>query len=68
MSMLYTARQVCEKHSGAFGGLTLFVNACGELKVNITSTESAIRTQEQSLLGVALDKRTKRAAMLTLPL
>ena len=65
MSMLYTVRQVCEKHSGAFGSLPPFVNAFGELKVNISATENAIRTQEQSLLGVALDKRTKRTAMLS---
>lgn len=63
MNMLYAVKGVCEEHATAFGGLTPFVNAFDELKANITALEGAIRRQERSLVGVALDKRFKRDAM-----
>jgi len=64
MSMFYAVKQVCEKHTTAFGGLTPFVNAFDELKVNLGALEGAVQKQELSLVGVALDKRNKRGAML----
>jgi hypothetical protein len=39
------------------------VNAFDELKVNLKAVEDAIERQEVSLVGVALDKRTKRNVM-----
>lgn len=63
MNMLYAVKGVCEEHAAAFGGLTPFVNAFDELKANIGALELAIRKQERSLVGVALDKRFKRDAM-----
>ncbi|MBL8001613.1 MAG: hypothetical protein JNL05_06590 [Flavobacteriales bacterium] len=64
MSMFYAVAQVCEKHSSVYGGLVPFVNAYGEFRVNLGALEGAVKRQELSLVGVALDKRTKRARML----
>jgi hypothetical protein len=64
MSMFYAVKQVCEKHAAVFGGLAPFVNAFDELKVNLGALEVAVKKQELSLVGVALDKRNKRSSML----
>lgn len=65
MSMFYAVAQVCEKHSAVYSGLVPFVNAYGEFRTNLGALEGAVKRQELSLVGVALDKRTKRARMLS---
>ncbi len=48
---------------GFYGDLIPYVNAFDELKANLKAVEDAIERQEVSLVGVALDKRTKRNTM-----
>lgn len=59
MSMLYSVKQVCDKHATVFGGLVPFTAAYGELGVNLGALEGAVKRQQLNLKGVALDKRKK---------
>ncbi len=63
MSMFYALLQVLAKHLAVWTGQVPFKNAHDEFKGNVKSIEDATQTQETSLLGVALDKRFKKEAM-----
>ncbi|MEZ4740026.1 MAG: hypothetical protein R2818_11875 [Flavobacteriales bacterium] len=63
LSMFYALLQVLKKHTAVWTDLVPFKNAEAEFEGNVASLEDATQTQENSLAGIALDKRFKKEKM-----
>ena len=61
--MILAVLQVCFKHALTWTGLVPYKTAHDELKANVASIENATQVQENVLVGIALDKRFKKDAM-----